>query len=272
MDLDQWTSLEPSAFKQQLLHNRYVPDCVGPVDLYNALIQKAKVDPARIAKIAETAVEVFDSLGEMDETLLFLELHARSHLGNDDIDRAMSIITRIMAMDNGAAEMVALELAQDIINCADAFGISLDQRPRVLEQVESIFQHYNKQEEIADLYLASAFVYSRHGASQAAYRCTSDAEQIAHALQSLPLLARCYSAAAVVACDEHDYRWAIGAGEQALAAYQQAELEAPAHLLSNLGVAYMNVNDLEQASGYFEQALTCSGMPVGQRDLVLRSE
>ena len=261
MNLDQWTSLKPSTFKQQLLDNCDTHE-IYVVDLYNTLIQKVKEDPTRIAKLAETAVEVFDSLGRTDEALLFLELHARSHLANDDIDRAMSIIMRITALDNKIAETVALELAQDIINCANAFGISLDQRPRVLKQVESVLQHYGRQEEIADLYLQSAFVYSRHGASQAAYRCTSDAEQIAHALQSLPLLARCSSAATVVACEEPDFRWAIGAGERALAAYQHAELEAPAGLLSNLGVAHMNLDELEQATSYFEQALTCTDMSI----------
>ncbi|MDO8842711.1 MAG: CHAT domain-containing protein [Methylicorpusculum sp.] len=262
MKLDQWTSLEPSSFKQKLLDNCDTHE-IYIVDLYNALIWKAKDNPARVTELAEAAVEVFDSLGDSDEVLLFLELHARCHLANDDIDRAMSIITRIMTLDRTAAEMVALELAQDIINCADSFGISLDQRPRVLNQVESIFQHYDRQEEIAGLYLKSAFVYSQHGASQAAYRCTSDAEQIARVLLSLPLLARCYSAAVVVACEEPDYRWAIGAGERALTAYQQAELEAPADLLSNLGVAHMNLDELEQATGYFEQALTYTDMPVG---------
>jgi tetratricopeptide (TPR) repeat protein len=262
MELDQWTSLEPSSFKQKLLDNCNTHE-VYIVDLYNALIQKAKDNPARVTELAEAAVELFDSLGDSDEALLFLELHARCHLANDDIDQAMSIITRITTLDRTAAETVALELAQDIINCADSFGISLDQRPKVLSQVESVFQHYDRQEEIADLYLQSAFVYSQHGASQAAYRCTSDAEQIASALQSLPLLARCYSAAMVVACEEPDYRWAIGAGERALAAYQQAELEAPADLLSNLGVAHMNLDELEQATSYFEHALTYTDMPVG---------
>lgn len=212
MELDQWTSLEPSSFKQKLLDNCNTHE-VYVVDLYNALIHKAKKNPAWVAKLAEAAVEVFESLGDSDEALLFLELYARSHLANDDIDRAMSIITRITALDNTATETVALELAQDIINCADSFGISLDQRPKVLSQVASVLQHYDRHEEIADLYLKSASVYSQHGASQAAYRCTGDAEQIARTLQSLPLLARCYNAAMVVACEEPDYRWAIGAGE-----------------------------------------------------------
>src|SRR5260221_4474644 len=100
MDLDQWTSLEPSAFRQQLLENRHSLDGISLVELYNSLIQKVKGDPTRVAKLAETAVDVFDSVGEADEALLFLELHARSHLGNDDIDQAMSIIARIIALNN----------------------------------------------------------------------------------------------------------------------------------------------------------------------------
>lgn len=261
MDLDQWAYLEPLAFKQQLLDNCDFHE-IYVVDLYNALIQKASEDPSRIAKLAEIAVEVFDSLGLADEALLFLELHARSLLSNDDIDQAMSIITRITAMDCEIAESVALELAQDIINCADAFGISLDQRPRVLSQVASIFDHYGKREEIAKLYIHSAFIYTRHGASQAAYRCAADAEQIARELQSLPLLAECYSAGTAIACEEPDFRWAIGVGEKALAGYKLAKLDAPPHLLSNLGVAHMNLDEFDQATGYFKQALTFNNMPV----------
>jgi len=63
----------------------------------------------------------------------------------------------------------------------------------------------------------------------------------------------------IVACEEPDYRWAIGAGECALA---QAELEVPAELLSNLGVAHMNLDELDQATSYFERALTCKDVPT----------
>lgn len=261
MELDQWPYLGPSAFRQHLLDNCDTQE-IYVVDLYNTLILKASEEPSRITKLVEIAVEVFDSIGVADEVLLFLELHARCHLANNDIDQAMSIITRITAMNCEIAESVALELVQDIINFADGFGISLDQRPSVLSQVESVLHHYGKREEIADLYIQSAFIYSQHGASQAAYRCANDAEQIAHALQSLPLLARCYNALNTIACEEPDFRWAIGVGEKSLAAYQQAELDAPPALLSNLGVAHMNLDELDQATGYFEQALTCNDLSV----------
>lgn len=262
MELDQWTSLEPSVFKRHLLDNCYTYN-IDLVDLYNALIQKAVKEPARVAGMAEVAVVALDSAGEADGALLFLELHARCHLFNGDVDLAMAIISRIMTFNNSVAESTALELAQDTIGCIETFRISVDRQPAVFKQVESIFQHYEKPEKIADLRLSAALVYSGHGASQAAYRCIDDAEQIAHTLQSLPLLARCYSAALAVACEEPDYRWAIETGENAIDVYRRAELEPPPGVLSNLGLAHLNLNELERATCYFEQALECNDKPDG---------
>jgi tetratricopeptide (TPR) repeat protein len=262
MDLEQWTSLEPLAFKQHLLDNCDTDD-IYLVDLYNALIQKAAKEPARVAEMADVAVAALDSVGEVDGALLFLELHARCHLFNGDIDLAMAIISRIMMLNNSVAETTALELAQDTVMCIETFRISVDRQPAIFKQVESIFQHYGKHEKSADLRLLAALVYSGHGASQAAYRCIDDAEQVAHTLQLLPLLARCYGTALAVACEEPDYRWAIGAGENAIDVYSRAELEPPPGLLSNLGVAHLNLNELEQATCYFERALECTNKPDG---------
>lgn len=255
MDLDQWADLDPSIFKQQLIDN-YDTDEIYVVDIYNSLIQKASHAPSQIAMLAETAAELFGSLGSTDEALLFLELHVRCHLANNDINQAISLISQITAMNYELAESIALELVRDIVNNVGELCINIDRIPKVISQVESVFQHYGKKEEIIDLYIQSAFIYSRHGASQAAYRCVVDAEKIAHELQSLPLLALCYSALNAIACEEPDFRWAIDVGEKALCAYQQSELNAPANLLSNLGMAHMNIDELEQAANYFERALS----------------
>jgi tetratricopeptide (TPR) repeat protein len=262
MELDQWTSLEPSVFKQQLLEERYTDDNISLIDLYNALIRKAEGEPARIAKIAEAVIEAFDFQGATSKVLLFLELLARIHVGRGDPDAAMTVIERIIALDNESAETIALELAQLIVECADEFGISLDQRPRALSLAGTVFRHYGKLEKIADMYIQSALIYSHHGASQAAYRCIRDAETISHELQSSPLLARCYSTSTAVACEEPDFKWAIGFGKKALAIYQEARLKPPAGLLSNLGMAYMNLGKLKPATRYFEKALTHNEAPA----------
>ena len=256
MNLDHWTLLEPTEFQQQLLKNRCELD-TSIVDIYNALIQQANGDPLKVAKLAETAVEVFDSVDEPDEVLLFLELLARCRLADGDLDSALSVMERITASGSDDAETVALELVQEIVGRADTFGASVDRLPKILSQLEPILQHYGKHEVVAELYIRAAFIYSGHGASQAAYRCIGDAEQLAHTLQSGLLLARCHSAVTAVACDEPDYQWAVGAGKRAIEAYRQTGLIAPADLLSNLGVAHMNLDELEQATDYFERALAC---------------
>lgn len=75
-------------------------------------------------------------------------------------------------------------------------------------------------------------------------------------------MARCYSVAVIVACEELDFRWAIGVGEQALDIYRSIELEVPANLFSNLGVAHMNLDETTLAISYFNRALACSGTSV----------
>ena len=73
MDLDQWADLDPSIFKQQLIDN-YDTDEIYVVDIYNSLIQKASHAPSQIAMLAETAAELFGSLGSL--IILFKSLVA----------------------------------------------------------------------------------------------------------------------------------------------------------------------------------------------------
>lgn len=255
---DQLAFTAPEAFKQHLLEN-YETDQIWVVDIYNLLVPEAVKNPEKIAKLADVAVEVFASLSETDSELLFLELHARCLMGSNDLDQVIVIIKRIISLDIVHAESVALELAVELVDNADAFGISLDQRPSVLKIAEYVFHHYGKTELIFDLYIQSAYIYSAHGASQAAYRCIVNAEEIADDLVSIHLKANCYKLYNVVATEETDFKWAIFLGEQALTLYQQAELETPADLLSNIGVAHLNLNELSKAINYFDSALRCSG-------------
>lgn len=262
MDIEQLVFLEPTEFKIILLNNSH---SFHPVDIYNALTQRGIEEPecrVYVNALAEAAVEVFTSLDEIDEVLLFLEFQTRYHLTEGDFDKAIEIIHCMTALDSTTAETTVLELIQEISESIDGFGVSIDQRAKVLRQIQLVLQHYDRQEDIVELYLRSAIVCSQHGASQAAYRCINDAEEIAHALQSLPFLARCYSVAVIVACEEPDFRWAIGVGEQALDIYRSIELEVPANLFSNLGVAHMNLDETTLAISYFNRALACSDTSV----------
>lgn len=251
---ERWAFLEPEAFKQQLLES-YETGEIWVVHIYNLLVPEAVKSPEKIAQLAEVAADVFASLGETDSELLFLELYVRCLMTHNDLDQALVIIKRIISLDISYAESTAIELAEELVENADAFGVSLDQRPSVLKLAEDVFRHYGKTELIFELYIQSAYLYSGHGASQAAYRYIFHAEKIAIELGSIHLRARCYSLYNVIAFEMSDLQSAILMGEQALTLYQEAEVGAPADLLSNLGVAYLNLDELSKAEDYFNRAL-----------------
>lgn len=255
MDLDQLITSGPSAFRQLLEENYFDNNGIYIVDVYNALIQCAQDSPDQVASFAEVAVEFYSHSGQVDETILYLELHVRALLGDKNLNRAMLLIERIACIDHGASEMTVLELAEDILNSKDTFGVSVDQRPRILAQIARLIQRYDQHERVAYLFLEAAELYSSHGAFQPAYRCVGDAEEIAHSLDSLALKARCYTSLMGIACEENDYTFGVTNGELAMNAYQELGEKSPAMLLGNLGVAYMNVDEEPKAIRYFEEAL-----------------
>ena len=113
-------------------------------------------------------------------------------------------------------------------------------------------------EQVARLHLQAAAVYSRHGASQAAYRSIVDAENIAHEIGSPRLLAEAYGMATSTACEEGDPNWAIGAAERAISVWKEIGESPPAELLSNLGVARMRLGQHEEAATDLRGALAAA--------------
>jgi len=255
MDLDQLVTLEPAAFKQLLEEDYFDNNGIYIIRVYNALMRCAQDQPDKVVRLAEAAVEVYSNAGQDDETILYLELQVRALLCDQNLKQALLLVERIAGIDHCASETTVLELAEDILSSRDSYGVSVDQRPHILAQVARLIQRYDQQERVAHLYLEAASLYSSHGAFQPAYRCLGDAEEIAHSLDSLALKARCYTILMSVACEENDYSLGVTTGETAINAYQALGEKSPAMLLGNLGVAFMNLKDEDNAIGYFEQAL-----------------
>lgn len=255
MDLDQLITFEPAAFRQLLEEDYFDNNGIYIIDVYNALMRSAQDKPTEVALLAEVAVEFYSNSGQEDETILYLELQARALLGDQNLDKAMLLVERIADIDHGVSETTVLEVAEDILSSKDSFGVSVDQRPRILAQIARLIQRYGQQEKVARLYLDAAGLYSGHGAFQPAYRCLGDAEEIANLLDSLVLKARCYTIRMSVECEENDYRAGVSTGEMAINAYKTLGEACPAMLLGNLGVAYMNIDEEKKAISYFEQAL-----------------
>jgi tetratricopeptide (TPR) repeat protein len=260
MDLNQLVKIEPIAFRQLLEEDYFDNNGIYIIDVYNALIGSAQDSPFQVARLAEVAVEIYSSSGQKDETILYLELQVRALLGAQNLDRAMLLVERIACIDHGASEPTVLELAEDILSSKDSFGISIDQRPRVLAQIARLIQRYGQQEKVVQLYFDAASLYSSHGAFQPAYCCLDDAEEIVNSLDSLALKARYYTMLMSVGCEENDYNAGVAAGELAINAYQALDEDCPAILLGNLGVAYMNIGEESRAIGYFEQVLASTDL------------
>jgi tetratricopeptide (TPR) repeat protein len=255
MDLDQIVTLEPAAFRQLIEEDYFDNNGIYIGEVYNALMSNAVGQAVQVARLAEVAVEVYSHAGQDDETILYLELQIRALLCDQNLDQAMLLVERIAFIDHDASETTVLELAEDILSSKDSYGVSVDQRPRILAQVARLIQRYGQQERVVDLYLEAASLYSSHGAFQPAYRCLGDAEGIANSLDSSVLKARCYAILMSVACEENDYSFGVSMGELAISTYQALGEKCPAILLGNLGVAFMNLEDEDKAIGYFEQAL-----------------
>ncbi len=263
MDLDEFISLQPAAFKK-LIEDGYLDHHgIWIVDIYNALIKSATEHPAHVEQLAASAVEAYLNSGLLNEAILYLELQVRALLTQHKFKDAVVLVERIADLESDASESTVLELADDILASADSYGVGVDQRPRVMAEVARLLQRYGQEEKVVVLYLEAAKIYSGHGATQPAYRCVHDAEILAHSLWSLELIAQCYATALIVACEEGDYPFGVGAGEKALSVYQELAVEPPPELLGNLAVAYMNTGNEEKAIEYCEIALASSLCTLG---------
>lgn len=251
---DEWTTFDPENFKQKLIENCDSNE-FWVIDIYNSLMRKNLEMPEIIVELADIAVDIFKSRSEIGETILFLELKARSQAVNNDLKPCIETIKYIMTFDHEIVESTVLELADDCFKSANNFGYNIDQIPSVLEQLESIYNFYNKYESIFNLYIQSAYIYSRHNASQAAYRSICNAEIVAHEQKSKLLLATCLKVLNVIAFEESDMLAAKNFGMQAIVLYEEANEKVPYELIANIAVTYMNLGDLTSAVEYFKIAL-----------------
>jgi tetratricopeptide (TPR) repeat protein len=264
MDWSEWVELSPDEFSARLTPEIYATTTASDwIDLYNALIVRAAGDAIRIAKIAQATAEALRAHDNAFGSLLFWELLARTSFETGSLEQCVTALNQMIELDTSEeSKDEILELARAVGRDADNFGSSLDQRPRVYAAVMEILEHYGLREEIARLHLEAAALYSRHGASQAAYRSIVDAEHIAHELEEPRLLADVYGIAVSTAIEETDHEWAIGTGDSALAVWQSLGKDPPSSLLSNLGVAHMRVGNFPKGAAHMRAALAASDNPV----------
>jgi tetratricopeptide (TPR) repeat protein len=255
IDLSRISELSVVALESWLATTLEDGNGVSPLELYNAFIPVVRVAPSAAMERVQATLSFFQRHGDETGELVFLELVARIHLYSGHTEKAQTCIEQIMDQGSEDAEAVVLELAEDMVKGAGDIGTSKDHLPCLVKLAQLVYGRYDKHSELANLYLRASALYSRHGATQAAYRCLADAEEVAHRLQSLPLIAECYAVAVVVSCEEHDYRFAIGAARLALSAYRQAEIDPPPVLFSNMGVALMNCQQLWRATVVFQRGL-----------------
>ncbi|PCD69672.1 hypothetical protein CO648_03800 [Rhizobium phaseoli] len=204
------------------------------------------------------------------ERLLFLELTARAGYTAGDVRGAFKALeTLARADDTDDTRETVLEIVRVAVEDADSVASSIDQRPAVFRAAARLLEYYDLREELGDLKLRSALLYSRHGASQAAYRIIADVENQAHENESLPLLARALQTAVAVSCEEGDADFAVRAGRQALAILAELDAEPPIVLLGNLGTAFMRTGDTENGEMYLRRALDARAANSDTRQVLM---
>jgi tetratricopeptide (TPR) repeat protein len=260
MDFSDWLELCPNELKVKL--ENVIADFTGLdgwIDLYNILITRATTDAEEVASIADSIAVDLEARGLAFEAIIFFELVARSSWGAGNFDNCFSGIRKMVELDidQGSREDI-LEIVRLIGDEPDSFGSSLDHRPRVYAAVMQVLRHYELEEEIAQLHLRAANTYSRNGASQAAYRSISDAENIANEIESSSLLAEVYGTAVATACEENDHEWAVKTGQRAITVLNSIGELPSSELLSNLGVAYMRLEQYDEAVAFLRASLSAS--------------
>jgi tetratricopeptide (TPR) repeat protein len=262
MDLSQLFSLPATEFAR-LVDEDYF-DCNGIyiIEVYNALMRSCVDYPSEVVSLAKAAIDVYLAQERPDEAILYMELYARTELIRKDVGTALTVLESIAQMDHERSEDTILELADDILGEIDTFGVSIDQRPRIMRSVAAFFSRYEQSERIVDLYLQAANLYSRHGAPQAATRCVTSAKSISEQMQCSSLVAKCHLTMLAVHCEAEEYQQGVDAANLAIDILTQSREPVPAVVMANLGVAYMNLNDPENAIRCYELALGDSSLPT----------
>lgn len=255
MNWQDWLSLSPEEFERRLRHRLdHTSGFDEPVDLYNELITTCDRNARHVAAVATAVAALMHERDLQWERLLFLELMARARYMAGDVRGAFEALDMLArADDTDDTRETVLEIVRVAVD--DSVASSIDHRPVVFRAAASLLEYYDLRDEVGDLKLRSALLYSRHGASQAAYRAIADVENQAHETGSLPLLARALQTAVAVSCEEGDPYFAVKAGRQALDVLAELDAEPPMVLLGNLGTAFMRTGDTDNGEMYLRLAL-----------------
>ncbi len=231
----------------------------GAVDLYNGLIASCDHNASHVASVAIAIATLMQQRDLLWEHLLFLELTARARYLAGDVSGAFEALEALARADHtDDTRETVLEIVRVAIEEADCIASSIDHRPVVFRAAADLLEYYDLPDELCDLKLRSALLYSRHGASQAAYRAIADVESHAYQTGSLPLLARALQTVVAVSCEEGDPDYAVKAGRQALEVLGELGADPPMDLLGNLGTAFMRVGDTMNAEIYLRRAVNTS--------------
>lgn len=257
MNWRDWLNLSPEAFESRLSrHLDRTNGLDGVVDLYNELITTCDYNARHVSEVATVAANLMQQSDLHWERLLFLELTARARYLAGGFHGAFEALdTLARADDTNETRETVLEITRIAIEDADSVASSIDHRPAVFRAAASLLEYYDQWDELGDLKLRSALLYSQHGASQAAYRAIDDVEEQAHQNGSLPLLARALQTAVAVSCEEGDLDFAVHAGRQALAVLAEIDADPPTDFLANLGTAFMRNGDTVNGEMCLRRAL-----------------
>lgn len=260
MNWQDWLNLSPEAFESRLRHRLdRTSEFDDVVDLYNELIATCDHNARHVAEVAKAVAALMQRRDLHWERLLFLELTARARYMAGDVRGAFEALDTLARADNTEdTRETVLEIVRVAVEDADSIASSIDHRPVVLRAAASLFEYYDLRDELGDLKLRSALLYSRHGASQAAYRAIADVENQAHETGSLPMLARALQTVVAVSCEEGDPEFAVNAGKQALELLAELGAEPSMVLLGNLGTAFMRAGDTVNGEIYLRRALEAS--------------
>jgi hypothetical protein len=271
MNWQDWLTLPPEAFESRLRHRLDgTSEFEDVVDLYNELIATCDHNARHVAEVAKAIAALMLRRDLHWERLLFLELTARARYMAGDVRGAFESLDTLARADNSDdTRETVLEIVRAAVEDADSVASSIDHRPAVFRAAASLLEYYDLREELGDLKLRSALLYSRHGASQAAYRAIADVEDQAHETGSLHLLARALQTAVAVSCEEGDADFAVNAGKQALAVFAELDAEPPMVLLGNLGTAFMRTGDTVNGEKFMRAALDATAANSGARQALM---
>jgi hypothetical protein len=271
LNWQDWLPLSPEAFESRLRHHLdRTSEFDDAVDLYNELITTCDHNARHVADLARAVADLMHRRDMHWEWLLFLELTARAQYTAGDVRGAFEALDMLArADDTDDTRETVLEIVRAAVEDADSVASSIDHRPVVFRAAAGLLEYFALWDELGDLKLRSALHYSRHGASQAAYRAIADVERLAHETGSQPLLARALQAAVAVSCEEGDADFAVNAGRQALAILAELDAGPPVALLGNLGTAFMRTGDTVNGELYLRRALNESEAGSGIHSMLM---